>query len=37
MTDTRFPKPVFHGDTVHVRTTVKDLVATARAGRTPVS
>jgi acyl dehydratase len=22
MTDTRFPKPVFHGDTIHVRTTV---------------
>ena len=25
MTDTRFPKPVFHGDTIHVRTTVKEL------------
>ena len=25
MTDTRFPKPVFHGDTINVRTTVKDL------------
>ncbi len=25
MTDTRFPKPVFHGDTVHVRTTVMDI------------
>jgi acyl dehydratase len=25
MTDTRFPKPVFHGDTIHVRTTVMDL------------
>lgn len=24
MTDVRFPKPVFHGDTIHVRTTVKD-------------
>ena len=24
MTDTRFPKPVFHGDTIHVRTTVKE-------------
>jgi acyl dehydratase len=22
MTDCRFPKPVFHGDTIHVRTTV---------------
>ncbi|HEX3954889.1 MAG TPA: MaoC family dehydratase [Stellaceae bacterium] len=22
MTDVRFPKPVFHGDTIHVRTTV---------------
>jgi acyl dehydratase len=22
MTDVKFPKPVFHGDTVHVRTTV---------------
>jgi len=25
MTDTRFPKPVFHGDTIHVRTTVKEV------------
>jgi acyl dehydratase len=25
MTDTRFPKPVFHGDTLHVRTTVMEL------------
>lgn len=25
MTDTRFPKPVFHGDTIRSRTTVKDL------------
>lgn len=25
MSDTRFPKPLFHGDTVHVRTTVKEL------------
>lgn len=24
MTDTRFPKPVFHGDTIRVTTTVKD-------------
>ena len=24
MTDTRFPKPVFHGDTIRVRTTVKE-------------
>ena len=23
--DVRFPKPLFHGDTVHVRTTVKEL------------
>lgn len=23
MTDVSFPKPVFHGDTIHVRTTVK--------------
>jgi acyl dehydratase len=23
MTDVRFPKPVFHGDTLHVRTTVQ--------------
>src|ERR1700748_1867927 len=22
MTDCRFPKPVFHGDTIHVRTTI---------------
>ena len=22
MTDVRFPKPVFHGDTIHVRTTI---------------
>lgn len=27
MTDTRFPFPVFHGDTVRSRTTVKDLRA----------
>ena len=25
MSDTRFPHPVFHGDTIHVRTTIKDL------------
>ena len=25
--DVRFPKPVFHGDTLHVRTTVTDLRA----------
>jgi acyl dehydratase len=25
MTDTRFPAPVFHGDTIHVRTTVKEV------------
>ncbi|RJG02819.1 MaoC family dehydratase [Noviherbaspirillum sedimenti] len=25
MTDVRFPKPVFHGDTVRVRTTVKSI------------
>lgn len=25
MSDTRFPKPLFHGDTVHVRTTVKEV------------
>ena len=25
MSDTRFPKPVFHGDTIHARTTVKEL------------
>ena len=25
MTDVRFPKPVFHGDTVHARTTVVSL------------
>lgn len=25
MTDTRFPKPVFHGDTVRSRTTVKEV------------
>ena len=25
MTDTRFPKPVFHGDTIHVRTTVQEV------------
>src|SRR3954463_5889188 len=28
MTDVRFPKPVFHGDTIHVRSTV---VATRRS------
>ena len=28
MSDVRFPKPVFHGDTVHVRTTV---IATRRS------
>ena len=27
MTDTVFPKPVFHGDTIHSRTTVKDVRA----------
>ncbi len=27
MSDTRFPKPVFHGDTIHARTTVKELRA----------
>lgn len=27
MTDTRFPAPVFHGDTIHVRTTVKEVRA----------
>ena len=25
MSDTRFPKPVFYGDTIHVRTTVKEI------------
>lgn len=25
MTDTRFPKPVFHGDTIRVRTTVQEV------------
>lgn len=25
MSDTRFPVPVFYGDTIHVRTTVKEL------------
>ena len=25
MSDTRFPAPVFYGDTIHVRTTVKEL------------
>ncbi|MGH7094949.1 MAG: MaoC family dehydratase [Stellaceae bacterium] len=25
MTDVRFPKPVFHGDTIHARTTVMSL------------
>jgi acyl dehydratase len=25
MTETRFPKPVFHGDTIRARTTVKDI------------
>ena len=25
MTDVRFPKPVFHGDTMRVRTTVMSL------------
>ena len=24
MTDVRFPKPVFHGDTLHSTTTIKD-------------
>src|SRR6266849_6714238 len=28
MSDVRFPKPVFHGDTIHVRTTV---IATRRS------
>lgn len=27
MSDTRFPHPVFYGDTIHVRTTVKELRA----------
>jgi len=27
MTETRFPGPVFHGDTIHVRTTVKEVRA----------
>ena len=27
MTDTRFPKPVFYGDTIRVRTTVKEIRA----------
>ena len=25
MTDVRFPKPLFHGDTIHVRTSVKSV------------
>ena len=25
MSDTRFPKPVFYGDTIHVRTTIMDI------------
>ncbi len=25
MTDTRFPAPVFYGDTIHVRTTVREI------------
>ena len=25
MSDVRFPKPLFHGDTIHVRTTVKSV------------
>lgn len=29
MTDTRFPKPLFHGDTVHARTTVQAIRASA--------
>ena len=29
MTDVRFPAPVFHGDTLHVRTVVKALRASA--------
>ena len=33
MTDTRFPSPVFHGDTIRSRTTVKELRASkSRAG-----
>ena len=27
MTDTRFPHPLFHGDTVHARTTIQDVRA----------
>ena len=27
MTDTRFPKPVFYGDTIRVRTTIKEIRA----------
>ena len=33
MTDVRFPKPVFHGDTLRVRTTSR---RSARAGRAPM-
>lgn len=29
MTDVRFPKPVFHGDTIRARTTVKEIRASA--------
>lgn len=29
MTDVRFPKPIFHGDTIHVRTTVKAVRASS--------
>ena len=31
MSDVRFPKPVFHGDTIHARTTVVSCAAASRA------
>ena len=37
MTDVKFPKPVFHGDTIHVTTEVLTLARDASRGPTPAS
>ena len=37
MTDVKFPKPVFHGDTLHVTTEVLAKRETASRARTPAS
>ena len=37
MTDVRFPKPVFHGDTLQVQTKVRRACARASRGPMPAS